>query len=394
MKLRSGQFCGSPPKQLVQLPLTQQNLRAFDKSDGQTASSESKSVSSQSMPSSTDPVFPLLLFDNGVCFDNRHVLPPHDKNEILKHLQQERRTLDNLQSQDFLRRLQSSINEETYKVHFVHCLFQFSSRKLSNDYSMHMDLEWSKVAGTSVAMQNLSNPKPDYFETFSLYAYPPEARNDLPWYITPSAHMFAMPTFCVEFKAPGKGPRNAIAQAAYDGAVMVDAAWEMHKYMKKPARDFFGTTKALVITISDRCFELFACHAMPAVESKGKSKDEYPPKIKYHIFQLIGSKIDSADNVKAICLSIRNAQDWCYAQARSVKENLCKHSERLKKKEMQEERKKNDARRIASDAERKEKGKRKMDEADLEQGQQEWAAKRRKTRDSSGISGLSSSSRT
>jgi hypothetical protein len=102
-----------------------------------------------------------------------------------------------------------------------------------------MDLEWTQVAGTPVTIRDLSNPKPDYSETFMLKGYPPVIWDTLGWCIMLSGHMVAMPTFCVEFKAPGKGPRNAIAQAACDGAVMVDAAWEIHKYMKKPAQDFF-----------------------------------------------------------------------------------------------------------------------------------------------------------
>jgi hypothetical protein len=67
-----------------------------------------------------------------------------------------------------------------------------------------------------------------------------------------------MPTFCVEFKGPRKSTRNEQAQAAYDGAIMINAAWEIHKNMKRPAREFLGKTKALVVALTDEILDLFA----------------------------------------------------------------------------------------------------------------------------------------
>jgi hypothetical protein len=309
IKLRSGRKSGPPEKvELVSLPLTQQNLRAFNDKTS-TKESSSETASSESIPSSTDPELTSLLHQNGVYFNDSSVLPPYDENKILNYLQQERSTLNNPQSLDFLRRLEFSFNEETYKAHFLHSLFRYPSREVLNEYSLQMDLEWAKAAGTPVTVGDLSNPKPDYFEAFLLGAYPKEVQDTFGWCIQPSDHEVAMPTLCVEFKGPNKGQRTVIAQAAYDGAVMVDAAWEIHKYMKKPARDFFGKTQALVIAISDQTFHLFACHALPV--DWNQHQDEYPAKLEYHIFNLVNSIIDSKDQVKTVCLSISNAQDWC-----------------------------------------------------------------------------------
>jgi hypothetical protein len=236
-----------------------------------------------------------------------------------------------------------------------------------------MDLEWTAVQCNFTTVEGLPNPKPDYFETYKAIEYPLKGRKALGWSLLPcSSHPIAIPTLCVEFKAPGKGPNNAILQAAYDGAFMVYAAWETHKYMKKPAQDLFGITKALVITITDDHFNLFACHAMPA--DWNHHKEEYPRKLHYHIFKLVGSIIDSQGNLKTVWRSIRNAQDWCHAQAKSVKKDLWEYFERLEKEETR------------STVEE-----RKREKAEPEQGQQDQQnqpTKKRKRRSSSGASRL------
>jgi hypothetical protein len=83
------------------------------------------------------------------------------------------------------------------------------------------------------------------------------------------------------------------------------------------------------------------------------SKDEYPQKLIYHIFSLVRTMICSDDDLKLLYQWIQNAQNWCYAQAYLVKKELRNHFEDLKEKEMLEERKKNNTRRVASEIERK-----------------------------------------
>jgi hypothetical protein len=73
-----------------------------------------------------------------------------------------------------------------------------------------------------------------------------------------------MPAFCVEFKGPEHGSiSTARAQAAYDGAVIVQAAWDIHKHLGRPAKQFLGQTKALVVVMVGLVLELYACHALP-----------------------------------------------------------------------------------------------------------------------------------
>jgi hypothetical protein len=64
---------------------------------------------------------------------------------------------------------------------------------------------------------------------------------------------------------------------------MVQAAWEIHKWMERPARDFLGKIKTLVITLAGINLELFACYAIATDWDK---KDGYPEKVEYHVFRL------------------------------------------------------------------------------------------------------------
>jgi hypothetical protein len=372
MMLRSGLPRGTQPNR--QRPLTQQNLQAHaNQTTGhkshETESSDGTSISSSTV-SSTDPMLPRHLYRAGVLFEGwgssaSYPLPPGDKQEVLRYLQRKQKGLNNEQARDFSQRLHQSFNEEVYKSHFVSVILNPSSRRLSGGYSVQMDLPWTAVKDNFTAVKGFTDPKPDYFEAFDDGEYPPKALDALGWSLLPCPlHPITMPTLCIEFKAPDNcGLRNADAQAAHDGAVMVHAQWERHKYMKKPAQDFFGKTKALVMAIAGRQFALFACHATPV--GWNQVEDEYPAKLNYHIFPLVNSLIVSEDDVKAVCLTIRNAQDWCRAQAKSAKDELCEYFEGSDC--FSEDREANDARRLAANAERT--AKRTAEGAELEEHQ-------------------------
>jgi hypothetical protein len=45
-----------------------------------------------------------------------------------------------------------------------------------------MDIEWTRIKDEFDADKELPNPKPDYFECFSIDQYPKEALNALSWF--------------------------------------------------------------------------------------------------------------------------------------------------------------------------------------------------------------------
>jgi ABC-type proline/glycine betaine transport system substrate-binding protein len=94
-----------------------------------------------------------------------------------------------------------------------------------------------------------------------------------------------------------KGPEglmlSATKQAAYDGAVMVDTAWESHQFMSKPANDFLGRTQALTGTVNGSNVHIYANHA---ISSEARATDHvvdggisvYPDKLQYHQYPAKG----------------------------------------------------------------------------------------------------------
>jgi hypothetical protein len=303
------------------------------------------------MVTSTLPNFGSLLHQGGVLIYPLDPLPPNDEDALLTFLQMKKRDKPE-HAQELLNRLKFAYNEEVSKVHFINFLFSPPSRSFSDMYSMHMDLEWTAIKPKFATNLELPKPKPDYFEAFRITEFHPTGVKALAWRLQPSSHFFAMPTLCVEFKGPGGNASSARLQAANDGAVMVEAAWDVHKYMKRPAHEFLGQTKALVIALADT-FELFACHAMPA-GYWDKTEDTYPPKLSFHVFRLV--VLVPGVDLEVTARWIQNAQDWARAQAESMKEDIRRHFDRSDHQEEDinaEERKKNDALRVATNTKKR-----------------------------------------
>lgn len=297
------------------------------------------SASSESTATTIDPMLPTQLHHAGVRFRTNDARAPDDMRELLQHLHKERRAFTDEEAQAFPQRLENSSNEEVFKSHFVTVILNPPSRRLVNGYSVQMDLEWTAARNklpTAEGLQGFQNPKPDYFETFNQMKYPFRALNDLNWSLSPCLlHPIAMPIFCVEFKSPEKGLLNGIKQAAHDGAVMVHAAWDRHKFMKRPANEFIGKTKALVIVISGTQLIIFACHAAPPNwDHQGIKSKKYPTKLHYHIYRLTSSELLLESDLKTADRLIKNAQDWCYSRAESEKHSLWTYFNRLEEEKV------------------------------------------------------------
>jgi hypothetical protein len=71
-----------------------------------------------------------------------------------------------------------------------------------------------------------------------------------------------MPKLCIELKGPDGSVECAKKQAADDGAVMVDSAWETYKFVSKPADEFLSRTKALTVAVNGSYLHIFANHAV------------------------------------------------------------------------------------------------------------------------------------
>jgi hypothetical protein len=100
--------------------------------------------------------------------------------------------------------------------------------------------------------EGLSDAMPDISEGWRVAHYPEEAVVALESSLAPCQYSMAMPVFCAEWKGPGGTMACARKQAAYDGALMVEAAYEVHKFMGKAKDEFFGYTQALTLALNGR----------------------------------------------------------------------------------------------------------------------------------------------
>ena len=121
-----------------------------------------------------------------------------------------------------------------------------------------------------------------------------------------------MPTFCVEWKGPDGIMPSAEKQCAYDGALMVDAAYDAHKYMNKDPIEFLNKTQALTVALNGEYVHFYGNHVVE--KSSSLEYHQYPSQIH--------KPRDSLKDFKETHRSVRNAQDWSRKRATRTKDDL------------------------------------------------------------------------
>jgi hypothetical protein len=119
--------------------------------------------------------------------------------------------------------------------------------------------------------------------------------------------------------------RNAKQQAAYVDAVMVNAAWEQHKFMQRPADEFLGKTQALTVTYNGFMLYIYSNYATAAGNTKWKTNQQgtvYPDKLEFHQYQLQVAILDDPDHFPLAKMYLRNARDWCRKRTIDCKDEL------------------------------------------------------------------------
>ena len=181
-----------------------------------------------------------------------------------------------------------------------------------------IDQEWTDIETTHIN-HNLSNPKPDHFESLSIDCYPQAARDALQGHLQPSSYDWSMPRYAAEFQSQSGSESQAEHQAAYDGAVMVDAARAQAAHMEQPFP--YGRTQALTLTSKGDMVRVFANHAV-------RGDPPQPQQPRFHHAQLLyGDPLASRADFGATRRRVRNAQDWARARAEETCDALCAYEE-------------------------------------------------------------------
>jgi hypothetical protein len=177
-------------------------------------------------------------------------------------------------------------------------------------YLRDASFEWTEVEGPITA--RIGNAKPDITESYRLRKYPQQAIDNLGAALAPTSHAMGMPTFAVEAKSIEKGIMNAELQCAYDGAIMVDAARNIHKSLGKGFNSFWTTTQALTLAYNGNEMTILANHAVES--TSGVQRHSYP------LFS--DTPRHSFEHFKLTQKHTRNAQDWSRERATKTLEEL------------------------------------------------------------------------
>ncbi|KAK3044137.1 hypothetical protein LTS18_002080, partial [Coniosporium uncinatum] len=212
----------------------------------------------------------------------------------------------------YVRVVENNSNEIGVQSDAWHRLAKNAVDQDIDGYQMAQNVSWSEV--TSHVTEGLSDAKPDIWEGYRASQYPRQAVDDLEWAIKPTSYDEAMPALCVEWKGPGGEMQVAERQCAYDGALMADAAREVHEYLGKSPEVFYRHTQALTVALDGKYVLVHGHHIMPG-EASGS--------LEYHQFSLNEfTPRRSLAEYRALYKYIRNSQDWARERSTERLEEL------------------------------------------------------------------------
>lgn len=199
---------------------------------------------------------------NGVVHDRLKAVKPTDYTDLQAELDRSRAS-GSPESEDYQRyvfQVENAANEDSLKDNtFTSMLLKRPTMDIQELYMQVSNQEWTNIVGNPIR-QNISNPKPDYYESYTLSSYNRNAVEELEGSILPTKFNHAMPRFAAELKSPSVGERQAGYQAAYDGAVMVEATRKQCDYIG--TQFAYETTQALTVTSNGHSVGIQAHHLL------------------------------------------------------------------------------------------------------------------------------------
>jgi len=292
--------------------LTRRNLESLEQSTMPRQRKDPSASSVTDSTSTTDKAFGVQLNKNNIFYGRVKTKRPEDFSAVKEYLDRERESNspDEEAYNSYVAEVEYADNELTVQSNTWTRLAKRPSDNRVPGYTSNYNFQWTEV--DSHLTYGLSDAKPDISESFRRDQYPQGAVEALGGSLVPTQYSAAMPTFCVESKGPDGQMPSAEKQSAYDGALMVNAALETHRYMGKPPGEFFNKTQALTAAVNGEYVHLYGNH----VVEKG-------PSLSYHQYPLkIHRPRDSLEDFKETYKQVRNVQDWARERATSTKDEL------------------------------------------------------------------------
>ena len=315
----SGAVDATSPTQAKRTKLTSKNLRlhtAAETPSEMTKRTRSGPRSGTSRTTTAHAQFGQQLSENGIVYKQSRVKQPEDL-EAIKFELEKTRASGSPSSEDwhlYQRRFDDATNEDSMR-HFAWSKLAKEPGLGGKHYIPVIHQEWTEIETTQIN-RNLSNPKPDHFESLSIDCYPQSAREALKGHLQPSSYDWSMPRYAAEFKSQSGSETQAERQAAYDGAIMVDAARAQEEHLDRPFQ--YGHTQALTVTSKGDMVRIFANHA---VQDKQETRF-------HHVQVLYGDPLSSRADFSATRRRVRNAQDWARSRAEETCDDLNEHDNR------------------------------------------------------------------
>lgn len=209
---------------------------------------------------------------------------------------------------------QRSINEATVQLQ---AYLRLAKQDIGQHYTRSANTPWSGVENHLTV--GLGDARPDISECFHVTDYPSTAVDELGEALAPSDYDKAMPALAVELERSNGRMDKATARCGYDGALMVNGAHAIHKYLGRPDDAFFSTTQALTIAYDGCNLQLFGHHVpVPQPSTVGS------PTLEYHQYILAtDNPRASLEDFRMAYRHMRNAQDIGYNLAKKRKDALC-----------------------------------------------------------------------
>jgi hypothetical protein len=312
---------------LKRAPLTEKNLKLFTKMGGR----QRKAAGKISTIITTDKDFGPRLQQNNVVYTALDAQAPDDIDSVRELLDQPRvsEPPDQLIYNSYLVLTEDYENEITVELSAYPALSKKTPEREVTGYCQRVNHPWSAVDNHLTT--GLSDPQPDLVESYRKTDYPLQAIEALSADLAPSLYNEAMPAYAVEFKSSDGDMKEAKLQCAYDGAVMTEGAYAVHKYLDKSDDDFYGKTQALTVAFNGAVIEYYGHHMLRtprpsqlAADKAALSKDSKAEGVvKHHQYLLYcDNPRASLQDFQRAYKHVRNAQDIGYKWATERKDAL------------------------------------------------------------------------
>ncbi len=294
------------------VPLTYQNLKIYTEGSPphQPSSTASMATTSKGVCTTTSARFGARLHRNNIRFGIDDTVRPENFESVQRFLDRPRASpLPTENNFKTFQRVVAYANCESAVKTGTWRLLATTAQETPG-YGSEEHLAWTQVKGPLTT--NLSHAKPDISESFREEEYPVEAIEALGGALLPAQHDYAMPRLCIEYKGPNGNILSAEKQCAYDGALMVEAAFQAHDYMGKPRSEFLHNTQALTIATNGLDVRQYANHVL---EHNGKHE--------YHQHHLkTNHPTESLEEFRNTYRRLRNCQDWARESAARTRDDL------------------------------------------------------------------------